>query len=53
MNRVEKDSNIRYELTISEEQLQLIRKLLYDAELSYKDSVERELLIAKMVLHNH
>ena len=53
MNRVEKDSKASYDLTISEDQLQLIRKLLIEAELNYKDSVERELLMVKMVLNNY
>ena len=53
MNKVEKDGLVRYELFINEDQLQLIRKLLIEAELNYKDSVERELLMVKMVLNNY
>ena len=53
MNKVEKDGMVRYELFLNEDQLQLIRKLLIESELNYKDSIEREILIAKMQLHNH
>ena len=53
MNKVEKDGMVRYELYLNEEQLQLIRKLLIESELNYRDSIEREILISKMQLHNH
>ena len=37
-----------YNLKINKEQMLLIRKLLIDAELDYRESIEREVMLAKM-----